>query len=218
MRIRVKLCGIRTAEALEGALEAGADALGFVLADSPRRVSLVEAEELLARVPTGIERVAVFARASRPELAAALHLPFDALQAELGSEVPELPAGVFFLPVLRDGPELEAQPPPVCGPARLDSLRGAVVLDGPAGGGRGLCADPARAARLARRTPLVLAGGLGPDNVHARCLAVRPFAVDASSGLELERGRKDLARMRAFVRAVRAAELELATRSSSPLS
>jgi len=218
MRILVKLCGIRTRAALEGALEAGADALGFVLAESPRRVSLVEAEELLARVPAGVERVAVFARAARAGLAAALRLPFDALQAELGSELPELPPGVYFLPVLRDGPELEARVLPAASAVGAGGLRGALVLDGPAGGGRGLPADPARAARLARRTRLVLAGGLTPDNVHARCLAVRPFAVDASSGLELERGRKDPARMRAFVRAVRAAELELQTTPLPPLS
>jgi len=214
MRILVKLCGIHTLAALEGALEAGADALGFVLVDSPRRVSLAEAEKLLARVPAGIERVAVFARASRAELSAALCLPFDALQAELASDVPELPAHVHFLPVLRDGPELETRVLPVSPAPAGRSLRGALVLDGPGGGGRGLPADPARAARLARRVRLVLAGGLAPENVHARCLAVRPFAVDASSGLELERGRKDPARMHAFVRAVRAAELEL---SSQPL-
>lgn len=218
MRIVVKLCGINTAAALEGALEAGADALGFVLAESPRRVSLAEAELLLARVPAGVERVAVFARASRGELADALRLPFDALQAELGSELPALPAHVYFLPVLRDGPELETRALPSSTAARDGSLRGALVLDGPAGGGRGTPADPARAARLARRVRLVLAGGLTPDNVHARCLAVRPFAVDASSGLELERGRKDPARMRAFVRAVRAAELELQTTPLPPLS
>lgn len=209
-RVLVKLCGLNTPEAVEAALAAGADALGFVLAPSPRRVTLAEAERLLARVPGTVEAVAVFAQPTLDELRRALELPFDAVQVEAGTELPGLPPERFCLFALRDRPELDelAFPAPFAtGSPR--SLRGAFVLDGPRGGGQGIPADPARAARLARRVRLVLAGGLTPDTVAERIRDVRPFAVDASSGLERERGIKDPQRIAAFVRAVRAAEVEL---------
>jgi phosphoribosylanthranilate isomerase len=215
MNVRVKICGIRDEAGLEAACAAGADAVGFVLAPSPRRVSLREARALLRLVPAGIERVAVFARATRAELEAALELEVDALQAELDSEWPPIPAGRFALPVLRDGAELEAgiRPLDPDGP-RAQSLRGALVLDGQNGGGQGLPADETRARRLAALRPIVLAGGLTPANVAARIRAVRPFGVDVSSGVERVRGQKEPALVHAFVRAVRAlagTEKEVAT-------
>ena len=209
-RVLVKLCGLNSEAAVEAALAAGADALGFVLSPSPRQVTLAEAGRLLARVPRGVETVAVFARATRAELEHALELSFDALQAEHDVELPDLSPERFFLPVHRDHPALDQLRLPTPFPhSATSSLRGALVLDGPEGGGRGLPADPGRAARLARRTRLVLAGGLTPDNVAARIRAVRPLAVDASSGLERARGSKDPGLIAAFVRAVRAAEAEL---------
>ena len=221
MRTRVKICGLASEAALEAALEAGADALGFVLAPSPRRVSLVRARELLARVPPGIERLAVFGRATGEEIAAALQLDFDGIQAECaGSEIPALPERVFFLPVIRDGPGLSqrlggVRPslPPLTDER---SLRGALALDGPLGGGRGIPVDEERARRVARSCRLVLAGGLAPENVAARLRAIRPFGVDTSSGVERERGLKDPERIRAFVAAVRELEAEL-TESSAEI-
>jgi len=207
--VLVKLCGLNTREGVEAALAAGADALGFVLAPSPRRVTLAEAERLLARVPATVEAVAVFARPTLDELRRALELPFAALQVEAGTELPALPPDRFCLPVLRDRPELDELVLPVLPAGSHRSLCGAFVLDGPHGGGQGVPADPGRATRLARRVRLVLAGGLTPENVAERIRAVRPFAVDASSGLERTRGIKDTDRIEAFVRAVRAAEAEL---------
>jgi len=206
MSVRVKICGLSDERALAAACEAGADAVGFVLAPSPRRVSLARAAELMTRVPVGIERVLVFARATRAELEDALALAPDALQAELDSDWPELSARVFALPVLRDGADLAARAErlPRAGAPAAHGLRGAFVLDGPLGGGRGLLADESRARALAARRALVLAGGLDPDNVAARIRSVRPFAVDTSSGVESARGVKDPERVRAFVRAVRA--------------
>jgi len=210
VKVRVKVCGLTDEAALEAACEAGADAVGLVLAPSPRRVTLARARELLRRVPAGIERVLVFALARRDELSRALDLGPDALQAELGSEWPELSRGTYALPVLRDGPHVEAHAAELSRPrsTAASSLHGALMLDGPRGGGRGLPVDLERAARLASRHPIVLAGGLTPDNVAARTCAIRPFAVDASSGLERTPGVKDPERIRAFVRAVRRLERE----------
>jgi phosphoribosylanthranilate isomerase len=207
VKVRVKICGLGDEAALDAACAAGADAVGVVLAPSPRQVTLPRARELLGRVPSGVERVVVFARATRAELAAALALELDALQAEADSDWPPLPAGVFALPVLRDGPALAARAAALALEApRPGSLRGALVLDGPTGGGRGRLAHAGRARRLAAAHPVVLAGGLTPDNVAARVRAVRPCAVDVSSGVERVRGVKDPELVRAFVRAVRALE------------
>ncbi len=210
MKVRIKICGLADEAGLEAACAAGADALGFVLAPSPRQVSLARARALLARVPPDIERVLVFARATRAELQAALELAPDALQAEADSDWPALPAHVYALPVLRDGADLAARAKELGAPCAgsAHGLRGALVLDGPAGGGRGLLADETRARRLAAERALVLAGGLTSDNVAARIRAVRPFAVDTSSGVECVRGIKDPELVHAFVRAVRALESE----------
>jgi len=206
----VKVCGVTSEAALEAALEAGADALGFVLAPSPRRLTLARARELLARVPAPVERVAVFARATRAELEAARDLGFDVLQAELGSDFPPEDGRAFALPSLRDGPDLDLRLRALPRAQALGrSLRGALVLDGPLGGGRGLAVDPGRARAAARERALVLAGGLTPDNVAERIAEVRPAGVDASSGLERERGVKDVALVRAFVLAARAAARSL---------
>jgi len=207
MNVRIKICGLRDEAGLEAACAAGADAVGFVLAPSPRRVTLREVRALLRLVPTRIERVAVFARATRAELAAALDLELDALQAELGSDWPPLPPERFALPVLRDGEDLESRARALAREAHEqgpDSLRGALVLDGPLGGGQGVLVDEVRARRVAALRPVVLAGGLTPANVAARIRAVRPCAVDVSSGVERTRGEKDPALVQAFVRAVRA--------------
>ena len=219
MKVRVKICGLASEAALDAAIEAGADALGFVLAPSPRRVSHERARELLARVPAEIEKIAVFARATGEEIAAALELDFDGIQAEsAGPEIPELPRGVFFLPVIRDGAGLLQRLggfPSIRSPlANERSLRGAHVLDGPLGGGRGIPVDEQRARRAAQSRRLVLAGGLTPENVAARLCAIRPFGVDTSSGVESERGLKDPERIRAFVAAVRAVEVELSSSSA----
>jgi phosphoribosylanthranilate isomerase len=208
VRPLVKICGLTHEADVELCLEAGADALGFVLAPSPRRVSLARARTLLARVPEGVARVAVLARATRRECEEALLLELDFLQAELASDWPRLPERVHALPVLRDGPGLVARAAACPRTPRVrGSLRGALVVDGPAGGGRGRPADPGRARELARVRALVLAGGLEPSNVAARIRAVRPLAVDVCSGVERRPGRKDPARVRAFLAAAHGTEV-----------
>ena len=149
MSTLVKICGLSSEDALDAALEAGADALGFVLSPSPRQISLARAQELLARVPPGVEKIAVFARVTRAELAAALELEFDGIQAECDApELFPLPAPRFFLPVLRAGPGLERglrQLPASAAASGRRSLQGCVLLDGPLGGGRGILVEIGRA-------------------------------------------------------------------------
>lgn len=204
MRTRIKICGVRTPEAVRAAADAGADAVGFVFADSPRRVAPEEAVGLAALLPPFVARVAVFRHPAARELAGVLRrFPADLVQTEPAPGLAE--AGVEearWLPVLHDRPGLLDDPVPGdgSGPGRC------ALLEAAGRGGRGVRPDWERAARLARRIRLVLAGGLTPENVEEAILRVRPWAVDVSSGVESEPGVKDPERIAAFAAAVRRAD------------
>ena len=197
MRVRVKICGIVTPEAAAAAVQAGADAVGFVFADSPRRVDVERAGEIARSLPPFVTRVAVF-RYPRPHEVADVvrRLRPDLVQAEPVAGLREaLVTGVAFLPVLHDGADLDRRAAELGQPALL--------LEAAGRGGRGVAPDPERAARLARRFRLVLAGGLTPENVAAAIRRVRPFAVDVSSGVESAPAIKDPERIGRFVDEVR---------------
>jgi phosphoribosylanthranilate isomerase len=123
--------------------------------------------------------------------------------------------GARFLPVLHDGPALLRRrlPAGIGASARAAAGAagdfGAVLLEARGRGGRGVAPDWARAARLARRVRLVLAGGLTPENVGAAIRRVRPYAVDVSSGVERAPGVKDTRLIRLFIAAVRSAALAI---------
>lgn len=203
--MRVKICGLRRVLEVEAAVDAGADAIGFVFARSVRRVSPSEARPLVEAVPDGVDVVAVFRTPDPALLSEVLALGVDGVQADADWE-PELPDDVYFLPALKDGPDLEARAAALPILASGPGLRGAILVDGPAGGGTGIAADHARVAKVARSRAVVLAGGLRPDNVGACAERVRPFGVDVSSGVESEPGVKDPERIRAFLQAVRAVQ------------
>jgi len=195
MRVRVKVCGITSEAIALAAAEAGADALGFVFADSPRRIEPARAAEIAAVVPPFVSRVAVFRRIDASALAAALDVfAADWVQGEGPSGCLPRQLERRFLPVLRD----------TAGCALPHSF----VLEGSASG-VGARADWAAAAAAARSARVVLAGGLHPDNVEEAIRQVRPWAVDVSSGVERTLGKKDPGLIRAFVAAVRRAEVRL---------
>jgi len=195
----IKICGLRTADAVEAAAAAGANAVGFVFHEaSPRNLALDAARELQRAVPRGIERVAVFLHPSQALVDAVLEsVAPDWLQADADDLATlRLPAAQRLLPVLRSGRRMPEALPARC---LLESARS----------GMGERADWSAAARLARATQLVLAGGLHPANVAKAVRDVRPFGVDVSSGVERERGVKDAALIGEFIRAARAAEQAL---------
>jgi phosphoribosylanthranilate isomerase len=192
----IKICGLRTPQSIEAAAEAGANAVGFVFhAASPRHLSPAAARELQDAVPRGIERVAVFLNPAQALLDAVLEATSpDWVQADADAlDALRLPAGQAVLPVLRSGAARPGALPTRC---LFESARS----------GAGERADWTAAAALARRTRLVLAGGLDPGNVAEAVRAVRPFGVDVSSGVERSPGVKDAARIRDFIRAAREAE------------
>jgi len=191
----IKICGLRTAAAIEAAAEAGADAVGFVFhAPSPRHLEPAVARALQAAVPPGVERVAVFLHPSQALVDAALEaIAPDWVQTDAEDlDRLRLPPGQRVLPVLRSGGPLPAPLPTRC---LFESGRS----------GAGERADWSAAAGIARRTELVLAGGLDPESVAEAVRTVGPFGVDVSSGVERERGVKDAALVREFIRAAREA-------------
>jgi phosphoribosylanthranilate isomerase len=205
-RLWIKVCGLRTPEAIAAAAAAGADAVGFVFhAASPRNVRVDDARPLAAAVPAGVDKVAVFLHPTQELLDAALAaLQPDWVQTDVQDLAAlRLPAAQRRLPVLRtDREALDAEVGKLGPSARflLESGRS----------GAAERADWGVAARLASRGQLVLAGGLDAGNVAEALAAVRPFGVDVSSGVESSRGVKDARLIQEFVRAARAAEARLA--------
>ncbi|RLV04664.1 phosphoribosylanthranilate isomerase [Streptomyces griseocarneus] len=197
----IKICGLRTAEDVDAAVAAGADAVGFVFADSPRRVDAATAAELAARVGEGVLTVGVFR--GQPleqvrELSAASGLRAVQLHGDEGPEYYRAlrPEGYTLVRATAPTPER----PETCGELGEDLL----LLDAPApGAGRPWDWSDPRFVPPAGRW--LLAGGLDADNVGRAVRTLSPWGVDVSSGVEIRRGVKDPALITQFVRAAREA-------------
>jgi len=195
----VKICGCRTPEGVRAAIEAGADAVGFVLAESRRRVGIELARELRRLVPDGVAAVGVVHAPSLARIALLRReLALDWLQVS-----GRLPAGDLGLPILRTvylggGQRLPPGRLPRGDLLHLDRRRPGAL------GGTGQRVDEAAARRLCERREAVLAGGLDPLSVGGAIRAVRPFGVDVASGVETG-GMQDPALIRRFVEAAREA-------------
>lgn len=199
MRTRIKICGITRAEDARMALEAGADFIGLIFTESPRRLSLERAKAIRAALPAGAAIVGVFADEPPDQVAPiARELALHAVQVAGWVELtPGLDCEVWH--VLR-GAQLPdpAQLPMV--PLRTYLLD---AHDRTRAGGTGKRADwdwAKLCVQHGRR--LIVAGGLNAGNVESLLFEARPFGVDASSGLESEVGRKSPEKVRAFVERV----------------
>ena len=204
--MRIKICGLKTHDDVMTAVNAGATAVGFVFASSVRRLSVAEARPLIEAVPRGVEAVAVFRRIEDAELLQqVLDLGVDAVQSE--NEPPGLKSSsAFWVRSVADGADLaERLGEPSASTIVSDSLRGCTLVDSASGGGSGRTANWQRIAEVAAGYPLILAGGLTPENVGEAIQTVRPIGVDVSSGVESLPGLKDAGRIQAFIDAVRAA-------------
>ncbi len=218
-RTRVKICGLTREEDVRAAADLGADAMGFVcFPGSPRFVEPGRLLELARSVPPFVTPVLLFVDAPREQVLAALAAVPQALLQFHGVEDPRF-CGSFHRPYIRALPvssscdllDFEDQFPAAAGlladsPAEApgESPR----PDSPAafgGAGRTFPWDRLPAPPQ-RRLPLILAGGLRADNVGRAIAAVRPFAVDVSSGVEAARGIKSAQRIREFLAAVRVAD------------
>ena len=192
----VKICGLTTLAAVQAAVDNGADAVGFVFAQSPRRVYPEAAKSLCEPVPANVIRVAVMRHPSADEWSVVRDVfepdwlqtdVADLAGLELGSKCAALP--VYRNAQVDDEPDWPA-------PILFEGLSS----------GTGRPADWARANAIAARTDLILAGGLNATNVTDAISAVRPWGVDVSSGVESRPGTKDPDKIADFIARVRAAE------------
>ena len=222
MPLLIKICGLKTIEALDAALDAGADMVGFVFfPPSPRNIGLEAAKILGERVKGRAKKVALSVDATDAELTAAIEaLKPDMLQLH-GKEAPERMASVrsrFRLPVMKALPiETRADLSPIYAYANVADW---LLFDAraPRGatrpGGLGKAFDWNVLERINPGVPFMLSGGLDAANVSEALRITRANAVDVSSGVERRPGDKDPQKIRAFVVAARAADNELSGKAA----
>ncbi len=205
MPLRWKVCGVTRRRDAAAAVQAGADAIGLVFyPPSPRHLEIERAAKIAAAIPETIWRIGVFVDRTAQEMEDVVDaVGLDFLQLS-GDEAPSVTSGLSrhaFKALRLD---------PTAGPAEAfaagDRYPECTLLVDAAVpgeyGGTGLAANRVAAAALATRHRLMLAGGLRADNVADAVNAVRPWAVDVSSGVESAPGRKDPDKLRAFARAL----------------
>ncbi|MDX5370858.1 MAG: phosphoribosylanthranilate isomerase [Pseudomonadaceae bacterium] len=199
--VRVKICGITRVEDALAAAAAGADAIGLVFyARSPRAVGIEQAQAIIAALPPFVTTVGLFVDANRDELAHILaSVPLDLLQFH-GDETREQCEGFGrpYIKALRvkagDDIAAQVQRYPSASGVLLDTYVEGVP------GGTGEAFDWSLVPQDLSK-PVILAGGLRPDNVAAAVAQVRPYAVDVSGGVEASKGIKDAQKIGAFIRA-----------------
>jgi phosphoribosylanthranilate isomerase len=188
----IKICGLTTPDAVAAALDVSADAIGFVFAKSVRQVTPDVAARLAAPARGRAVCVAVTRHPTQQDIddIVSIFKP-DVLQTDVGDLANlRLPAHLGLLPVYREGRDTSNTLPP-----RL-------LFEGGTSGA-GIPCDWTAARIVARRTQLVLAGGLNPTNVAAAIAAVQPSGVDVSTGVEVRPGVKSPVEIANFVRAAR---------------
>lgn len=215
-RTRIKICGLTREADVQHAVQAGADAIGFVLyPNSPRAVTAARAGELARLLPPFVTPVLLFVNASAAEIAAGLQAVPNALLQFHGDETPEQcrAAGRPFIRAARVPVGADAQGFDLLEYAQDYADAQAILLDahvqGYGGGGVSFdwTAFNWSHPRLSAGSRLVLSGGLTPANVAEGIRLVRPWAVDVSSGVETAKGIKSAELMDRFIAAVREADL-----------
>jgi phosphoribosylanthranilate isomerase len=218
MSIWVKICGNTSLEDAWLAAEAGADAVGFVFAASPRRVTAEQVASITPRLPDALEKIGVFVDTPPDEIEAIVRgcgLSGVQLHADGGTELPSqlresLGPGLRILRVVHFGAGAAEQAVALAQDNNID----AVLIDSrtaTAVGGTGIAFDWDLAARSifgnATAQRYIAAGGLTPDNVADAIARLNPWGVDVASGVEAAPGRKDPDKVRIFVAKARAAAL-----------
>jgi phosphoribosylanthranilate isomerase len=204
---RAKICGITTIEDGLMAARQGADALGLVFyPPSPRHVSVTQATAIAAALPPFVTTVGLFVNPEAAEVEAVLReLRLDMLQVH-GDETPEFCAsfGVPWLKAVRVKPGVDLVQCAIRYRDAKGLLLDAFVAGTPGGTGQSFDWGLIPAGLP---IPVILSGGLDPDNVRAAIEQVKPWAVDVSSGVEASKGIKDAAKIAAFMRGVHSANV-----------
>ena len=202
MTVRIKICGITNEEDALAASQLGADALGFIFAASPRKVSAESAREIIKALPPFVKTVGVFVDEDPERVSSiAAMCRLDILQLH-GSESVDY-CSSFDRRVIK-AVRLQSRDELKNLSKYVDVVDG-LLLDTYVPdklGGTGITFDWQLAVEARRYGRIVLAGGLNPENVAAAISMVKPYAVDASSGLEQSPGVKDHEKMAQFIREV----------------
>lgn len=217
MSLWIKICANTSLEDARLAAEAGADAVGFVFAASPRQVTAHQVSAIVPQLPASLEKIGVFVDAGFEEIAAAVEtcaltgvqLHFDA-PSDLAAGLRErFGPQLRILGVVHFDPQL-----PLSEHLDRNHHLSAILVDSrtaKAAGGTGQRFDWELAARtiflgIEGRKPRIAAGGMTPENVAEALRILRPWGVDVASGVESAPGRKDPDRLRAFIARARAAD------------
>jgi phosphoribosylanthranilate isomerase len=217
MSLWIKICGNTSLEDALLAAEAGADAVGFVLAPSPRRVTPAQVAAIVTHLPATLEKIGVFVDAPFEEIEATVRAAgLTGIQLHFNA-APDLPArlrerfgpALRILRVIHFSAESAAEAEAIVQDPNVD----AVMVDSrtaTAVGGTGQSFDWALASKTLfqnakDRDHIVAAGGLSPENVAEAIATLRPWGIDVVSGVEAAPGRKDPAKVRAFIANAKAA-------------
>jgi len=213
--VKVKVCGVRSFEEAEASLDAGADVLGFNFwPSSPRYIAPHAAREVISKLSPVVSTVGVFVNEVADRITEiAFDLKLTAVQLH-GDESPEFCAALDSIKTIKairvgqafDLNVIKSYPVSM---VLLDSnIKGSY-------GGTGQRFDWRIAIEAKRFAPIILAGGLNTENVWDAITHVRPAAIDVCSGVEAERGRKDLAKLRRFMAVVARANALIASESEA---
>jgi len=206
MSVKVKICGITNAPDALAAVEAGADALGFMFYEpSPRHIAIRQAAEIIRKLPPFILKAGVFVDASEDVVLRAIgDCGLNLLQFH-GQETPEYCTQFGLMSMkafrIRDAASLTSLQNYATDAWLLDAFN----ADKLGGTGEKFNWELAIEAKRSGR-PIFLAGGLTPDNVAGAVQMVQPFGVDVSSGVEAAPGKKDHGKVREFIKAARSVE------------
>jgi len=208
---KVKICGVRTVEDAMKCVSCGADAVGMLLAPSPRRITIEQASEIVASLPPFVTPVIVMMPSEADEAAeAALKIRPGAIQLQ-GEEPPEMLIKIKqAMPGLKLIKAVHIGGGDEIGKAHAyEAVADAILLDtmSPNRGGSGMTHDWALSGKIVSgiRKPVVLAGGLSPANVADAINSVKPYAVDVASGVEGNGRVKDIRLINQFVENARGA-------------
>lgn len=207
MRTWIKICGTTSLEDALAAVEAGADALGFIFAPSKRRVTPEQAQKIAEQLPETLDRVGVFVNESGPKILRTVQQAgLTAVQLH-GDETPEL---IF---TLRDEVEViktiqisnnfSHQLDEFCG---SHGCADSILLDSGSGSGKAFDWESVRPRLNGFNSRFIIAGGLNTGNVAQAISTFSPYGVDAVTGVEKEPGLKDHEKLKAFINAVRKAD------------
>lgn len=205
--MKVKICGIKSVEAARHAVESGADALGFVFAESKRKITSENAKRIIEALPGDIWKVGVFVN-ENPQMIRKTALTVGLTHIQLHGEENYYDYEEIGLPLIKSASVASNEDVKM-----IDSLNAPyILLDSPPGqykGGNGSTFDWNAVEGLGNsKANIILAGGLSPANVQEAISKVKPLMVDVSSGVETD-GEKDFAKIEDFIKRAKGIEEDL---------